>query len=47
LNGPFTTTNNTTSGPITVLGNVTSGTILINGVPLPGNPWGPLNVNLP
>ena len=47
LNGPFTTTNNTTSGPITILGNVTSGTITVNGVTLPTVPWGPLNVTLP
>jgi hypothetical protein len=47
LNGPFTTTKNTTSGPITILGNVTSGRILVNGAPLPANPWGPLNVMLP
>jgi hypothetical protein len=32
------------NGPFTALGNISSGDILVNGNPLGGTPWGPLNV---
>jgi hypothetical protein len=32
------------NGPFTALGNISSGDILVNGNPLAGTPWGPLNV---